>query len=154
MAKIRITGDTSEIKKSILDLSKDVKEIGKSKVAIFDKTQRDFLTKEASLHMKQLNTDMAANGKQILLNTKLQNKQGRSLKEQARTRERLLKLMQKQVGFQKEMQKIESLQAQPGKKGGIFGRMMDRVPGGGGCRGNAQTRGHWSTARSRRVRGR
>ena len=124
MAKIKIQGDTSEIKKSILDLSKDVQSIGKSKIALFDKDQKDFLSKEAGQCMSRLRKSMETNGKQILKNTKLQNEQGKSLKDQLVIRERLLKLMQKQVGFQKEMKRLEVAQTSiSGGGGGMLGKV-------------------------------
>lgn len=134
MAKIKITGDTSEIKKSLMDLSKDVKEIGKSKVAIFDKEQRDFLTKEAHNHMSKLQSEIKANQKEIALNVKLQNKQGRSLKEQVRTRERLTKLLQQQVKLQKESHQLGQAQTQiaGATQGAGGGGIMGKLKGLGG----------------------
>lgn len=132
IAKIKITGDTAEIKKSILDLSKDVQTLGKSKVAIFDKDQKDFLAKEAKGHMQDLRKEMEKNKKEIAGALKLQQKQAKSVEDEVRNRERVTKLIQRQVKLQKDMQSMQTASSSVGASGrggrGIMGKL-------GGARG-------------------
>lgn len=130
--KIKISADTSSIKKSILELSKDVKDLGKSKVAIFDKEQQKFLKDEATSHMEALKQKIDANNKSILTSTKLLNKEGRTLQDNLKTRQRISNMMKKQVEYQKEMQKLQTVIP---SKPGIMGRTkgaISGIPGIGG----------------------
>tara|TARA_R110000868_G_C10973188_1_gene771484 strand:+ start:26471 stop:28663 length:2193 start_codon:yes stop_codon:yes gene_type:complete len=135
--KIKISADTSAIKKSLMDLSKDVKELGKSKVAIFDKDQKDFLTKEASKHMKNIGKEIDNNNQRIVATTKLLNKEGRTLKQNLKTRQALTNMMKKQVGLQKEMHKLNDMKTNigGGGKGGIFGKLKGMGGKGGSMLG-------------------
>lgn len=137
MAKIKITGDVSEIKKSILDLSRDVKDLGKSKVAIFDKEQKDFLAGEAKSHMSELRKEMEKNKKEIQDALKVQKDQVKTVEDEVKHREKVTKLIQRQVSMQKELSKMEGAGAQMGLPGvgrrGMLGRIGGRM--GGGMRG-------------------
>lgn len=135
MAKIRITGDTSEIKKSILDLSKDVKNLGQSKVTIFDKEQKDFLTKEAGRAIDDLKKKMETNTKEIKNALKIQNRQHKSVEDEVRARERVTKLIQRQVKLQKEMNNIQTSASDIGGRGGLMGRLGGIFGRGGGMKG-------------------
>ncbi len=128
-AKIRIEGDNKAIRKSILEVGKDIKELGKSKVQMFDKSQRDFLKKEAVAGLLAVNKQLQDNGKQIRLNTMLQNKQGKSLQEQVMVRQRLTELMKKQVALQKNARDFEDLKSSVTitPKKGILRREMDAL---------------------------
>jgi hypothetical protein len=133
--KIKISADVSAIKKSLLDVSKEVKNLGKSKVAIFDQNQKNFLEREAKKHLSDIRQEMEKNNKKMLLATKLLNKEGRSLKEQMQTRKKMTAIIKEQVKLQKDAAKLQdvssSMAAKPGS-GGIMSRIRGMMPGGMG----------------------
>lgn len=132
--KIKISADTSAIKKSLLDLSKEVKDLGKSKVSIFDKSQKDFLSKEAKKHMKDIQGQIDKNNKSIIATTKLLNQEGRTLQQNLKTRQRLTNMMKKQVELQKDLGKLNTMSTNLGGGGGkgILGKLGGLFGKGGG----------------------
>ena len=128
MAKIKIDGDVSGLKKSILDITKDVKALGKSKIALFDKDQKDFLSKEAKSHIAGITKELDKNKKEIAGALKLQKQQTKSVAEEVRKREKVTKLVQKQVELQKELQQMQKASSTLSGSGGGMG-------GGGGFMG-------------------
>lgn len=164
--KIKISADVTAIRKSLIDVSKDVKDLGKSKVAIFDQKQKDFLEKEAKKHLVGIRAEMDANNKKILLATKLMDKEGRSLKEQLQTRKKISVLIKEQVKLQKDSAKIQDLSSnvasQPkGIMGKLSGMMPGRMGGGmgiggmlkGGALGLALGAGAFAVGRARKAYG-
>ena len=132
-SKIKITGDVTEIKKSLLGLAKDVKDLGKSKVAIFDREEKDFLSKEAHRHMANIKKAIQANTVEIKKSVAEQSKSKKTLEEEVRVREKVTKLLQKQVSLQKEMKSLQDATSDimgPGAPsgGGILGKL--KGPGG------------------------
>ena len=131
--KLKVSADTSQIKKSLMDLSKEVKDLGKSKVSIFDKSQKDFLSKEAKKHMTDIKGQIDQNNKSILATTKLLNKEGRTLQQNVKTRQRLTNMMKKQVDLQKDLNKLSTMQTNlSGGGSGISGKLGGMLGGRGG----------------------
>jgi len=126
-AHIKITGDTKEIKKSLLSLSNDVKDLGKSKVAIFDKSQKSFLETEMKRHMNDLKKQIQSNNSEIKKAVKEQNKSKKSVEGEVKARENMTKLIQKQVSLQKELNSLDMAGKTVAGGPGMMGRMGRRL---------------------------
>lgn len=161
--KIKISADVSAIRKSLLDVSKEVKHLGKSKVAIFDQSQKNFLEKEAKKHLVGIRSEIEANNKKILLATKLMDKEGRSLREQVKTRKKISSLIKEQVKLQKDAERLQTMStstaAQPkgimGRLGGMLGGVGSKLGMGsllkGGALGLALGTGAFAVGRARKA---
>jgi hypothetical protein len=159
VSKIKIDGDTSGIKKSLLDLSKDIKDLGKSKVAIFDKEQKDFLTKDAKTAMDGLKKQMEQNREEISKAIREQKKQVQTIENEVKSRQKINDLLKKQVELQKEASRIESVQGavkgpgrggMMGRVGGMLGRLNPMALAGGALLGA----GAFAVGRGRQAFGR
>ena len=87
--------------------------------------------------MKDIGNQISENNKRILATNKLLNKEGRSLKQNLKTRQALTNMMKKQVGLQKEMSKLGDLQSSLSGGGGkgLLGKMGGLLKGRGGMLG-------------------
>lgn len=122
MAQIKITSDVKEVKKSILGLSKDLKNLGQSKVALFTAEDRKFLKGELKRELSAMHGQLARNRAEIEKMLQAQKGLVKGSKEEAENR---LKLLQ---AYKTQQNLFEKAKATEARGAGAFG-------GGGGTRG-------------------
>lgn len=127
--KIKISADTKEIRKSLLELSKDVKKIGDSKVGIFSKEDRDYLKAGAKTALENIRKQMESNRKELTNALKEQSKTNKTVVEEYKARQKIHDIMKKQIALQKQMQQAQELEGFA--TGGISG-FLKRMKGGAG----------------------
>lgn len=139
--QIKISGDTSELRKSILELSKLVsKDLGKSKIELFTPDTKKFLRTEAASAMESIKKQIDA----IKVSTK-QHQQAlndvvKGSKEELRIREKILKAQQHISKLEKDRSRVSEMAeqvTQPGfmKQFGKFSGLSAILKGARGIGG-------------------
>jgi len=108
VAKIKIQGDTSDIKKSLLDLAKDVRGLGKSKVAIFDKQQTNFIKTEMGKALDDLKQKLSANKSELIKYVNEQKNAKNSVETEVASRKKIISLTKEQLRIQKQISDVKT----------------------------------------------
>lgn len=129
--KLVIDADTRKLRKSLLDISKDLKDLGKSKIAIFDKNEREYLKAGAKVALDNIRKQMQINKKELEAALKVQAKTNKSVYEEYNNRKKIHDILKKQVDLQKELGKAQDIaESAKGPATGIrgfLGRSKGRI---------------------------
>jgi hypothetical protein len=120
-ASLRISANTSEVKKSLLDLSRDVKSLGKTKISIFSESDRKFVKEELNKELSVMKTKLVENrteiGKMVVEQTKLE----KGSKEELEHRKKIIDAYRTQTKLASQANQIEKQSKSMGGFGGIGG---------------------------------
>lgn len=128
MSKLKISADTTPVKKSLLELSQEVKKIGGtgSKVSIFTEKERRFFKKELNAELGLMKTKLKDNRKEIAKLVGEAQKLERGSKEELKIRKEINQAYKTQARLGKQIGQLETSKKGLGGFGGIGGK------GGGG----------------------
>ena len=129
MSKLRVSADTSDVKKSLLDLSKDIKGLGDTKVSVFSEQDRKFIKGELNRELSLMKVKLKENKIEISKLVKEQLKMTKGSKKELDHRKKILSAYRTQTRLAKQMDQVGR---QRGSMGGIGG-----VGGGTGGSGGA-----------------
>ncbi len=127
-SSLKISANTSEVKKSLLDLGRDVKNLGKTKVSIFSADDRKFIKGELKQELSLMKAKLGENRIEIAKLVREQTKLEKGTKNELEQRKKILAAYQQQTKLAAQMDKIQKHQKDVGKFGGGAG-------GGGGVMG-------------------
>jgi len=124
--QLKITADTSDVKKSILDIGKSVKDLKGSKVAIFSAEDKKFLKGEMKKEIGLMKQKLKDNRAEISAAVKEQQKMVEGSKEELELRKKILEAYKVQAKLGRDLG-----QAQKGSKDtkNNTGGIMDSVLG-------------------------
>lgn len=128
MASIKISSDTSEAKKSILDLGKSLKSIGTSKVSIFNAEDKKFLKGELKKEMAAVGSQIKKNSEYIQALATEQSKLIKGSKDELEVRKRILETYKQQSKLGRDLSQLKNVQKDVGGSG--IGGMISKVLGG------------------------
>lgn len=117
-SQLKISADTTEVKKSILDLTKSLKDVGKSKIAIFSQEDKAFIKTELKKEMTAMKSRIKENREEIKKMVAEQRKMVDGSKEELELRKKILDSYKTQNKLGKELGQVE--------------KMSKNMPGGGG----------------------
>lgn len=120
-ANLKISANTSEAKKSLLDLSRDVKSLGKTKISIFTEADRKFIKEELNHELGLMKTKLADNRVEITKLVQEQQKLERGSKEELETRKKIIEAYRIQTKLGDQMGKLDKQSKSLGGYGGIGG---------------------------------
>lgn len=129
-SQLKISADTSEVKKSILDLSKNLKDIGKSKVALFSQEDKKFIKTELKKEMALMKSRLQENRAEIKKMIAEQKKLTEGSKEELDVRKKILDAYKTQNKLGKELGEVTKVSKGGfggGGGGGLFDKMMNVV---------------------------
>lgn len=130
-ASLKISANTSEVKKSLLDLGKDVKNLGKTKVSIFSGEDRKFIKGELKQELSLMKTKLSENRAEISKMVKAQSQLEKGSKEELANRKKILAAYQQQTKLAKQMDEVKQTQKDMGPMGGKGGgSMIGKLIGG------------------------
>lgn len=144
---IKISANTSEVKKSLLDLSRDVKAIGKSKVSIFSESDRKFVKEELNRELGLMKTKLADNRAEIAKMVAEQHKLEKGSKEELEIRKKIIESYRTQAKLANQANVVQKQSKAMGGFGGMGGE------GGGGISGIAGILGKVGTLAAGAVLG-
>jgi len=139
--QIKISGDTSELRKSILELSKLVnKDLGKSKIELFTPDTKKFLRTEASSAMESIKKQIDSIKTSTKQHQQALNEVVKGSKEELKIREKILKAQQHISKLEKDRSKVSEMAeqvTQPGfmKQFGKFSGLSAILKGAKGIGG-------------------
>lgn len=129
--QLKISADTTPVKKSLLDLSKTVKGIGNSKVKVFSEGEKRFIRTELNKEIKAMKTKMTENKQVISEMIKEHRKLKKGTEEELKMHEKIVKAMKTQSKLAKEHGKLTGMKGAKGGGGGIgMGGTLMRGLGG------------------------
>lgn len=133
MAKqLKISADTSEVRKSILDLGKTMKgELGKSNIEIFSKDTKQFLRTEAVKGAELLKGKMDKIAESVVKHQKALEKVKQGSKEELRIKEKILNATKRIAELDKDRGGLSSVAQgleDPKAPGGMRG-ILSKIPG-------------------------
>jgi len=108
LSKLKISADTTKVKKSILDLNKELKNLGKSKVSIFNAHDRKFIKNELNKELSTMKAKLTENRKEISNLVKEQAKLEKGTKEELENRKKILTAYRTQTRLAREMGQLQS----------------------------------------------
>jgi hypothetical protein len=138
-ASIKISADTSPLKKSILDVSKSIKDLKGSKVQIFSNEERKFIKTELKKEIVLMTAKLKENREEISKMVAEQKKMTKGSKEELEAREKILKAYKVQAKLAKEMGNTKAsvksgggIDSASGGMGGLLSGLMSfarMIPG-------------------------
>src|SRR6185436_4572430 len=105
--KLKISADTSEAKKSILDLGRSFKDIKASKLSIFSEDERKFLKTEFKKELGLIKNRIKENAIEIRKMVDEQQKLVEGSKEELEQRKKILDAYKIQAKLSKEMGQVQ-----------------------------------------------
>ena len=124
-ASLKISADTSPVKKSILDLSKSIKDLKGSNVSIFNASDKAFIKTELKREIGLMKNRIKENRQEITKMVKEQRLMVAGTEEELKVREQILKAYQLQAKLAKDLGDTQKAQKGANKggddKGGAFG---------------------------------
>ena len=118
---IKISANTSDVKKSLLDLSRDVKSIGKTKISIFSESDRKFVKEELNKELTLMKTKLQENRSEISKMVVEQEKLEKGSKAELEQRKKIIEAYRTQAKLASQASKIETQSKSLGGFGGIGG---------------------------------
>lgn len=118
-SQLKISADTSEVKKSLLDLSKNLKGLGSAKVSIFTEADKRFMNTELKKELTAMKTRLKENRNEIKNMIESQKELVKGSEQELEVRRKIIDAYKTQSKLGREMGDLKAL-----KKGGI--------PAGGG----------------------
>lgn len=140
--QLKIGADTSEIKKSILELSRSInKDLGKSKIELFTPETKKLLRGEAIAQAEALKRQIDAIKESTKKHAQAMQDVVKGSKEELKLKEKILKASQHIAKLSKDQSKVENLsdELKP-TKGGFMGglaKALQKIPGYGKIAGMA-----------------
>ena len=130
MAELKISANTSEVKKSLLDLSRNVKDIGTSQISIFDRQERNFIKKELNKELTTMKSRLKENQRAIKDAVDEQKKLIQGSKEEEEARKKIIEGYKTQAKLMKEMNQLKKMASPGGMNGGggLFGGLLKGGP--------------------------
>lgn len=125
-SQLKISADTGEAKKSILDLGRSLKNIGSSKVSIFSEQDRRFLKTELKKEIGNMKVKLRENREEIKKMVTEQGNLTKGSREELEARRKILDAYKTQSKLGREMGDLQSLK-KSGIGGGGAGGMMDKL---------------------------
>jgi hypothetical protein len=129
--RLRIGGDVSGVKKSILDLGKDLKNLGKTKISVFNESDRRFIKEELNKELSTMKSKLIENRGEISKLVKEQSKLEKGSQAELNHRKKVLEAMRQQTKLAHEMDRMRK----QSKDLGGFGGMGGSTGGSGGIMG-------------------
>lgn len=129
MSQLKISADTSEVKKSILDLSRNLKNIGSSKIAIFTAEDKRFMKTEMKKELDLMKQRLSSNRAEIKKMIEDQKKLVQGSKEELEVRKKILEAYQTQSKLSKEHSSVQSASKSGAGGGGILSMLTGEVGG-------------------------
>lgn len=120
-ASLKISANTSEVKKSLLDLGKDVKSLGKTKVSVFSEDDRKFIKGELKQELGLMKTKLMENRAEIAKMIKAQNTLEKGTKAELENRKKILSAYQQQTRLAQQADRIQKQTKDLGGVGGAGG---------------------------------
>jgi hypothetical protein len=127
--QMKISADTSEAKKSILDLAKSLKTIGDSKVAIFNDSDKKLLKGELRREMELMKTKLRENREEIKKMIEAQKGMIKGTQEELEIRKKILDSYKIQNRLAKEQGDLKKVDKQGFGGGGGGDGMVDKLIG-------------------------
>lgn len=121
MASIKISADTSEVKKSILSLNKSLKDLKGSKISIFNESDKKFIKTEFKKEMVLLKNKIKENREEISKLVDEQQKVVKGSKEELELRKKIIESYKVQAKLGKELGSVKSGVGNVGGKMGAVG---------------------------------
>ncbi len=135
---LKITADTSQVKKSILELNKTMKSLGQTKVSFISEAERKFFSDTFKTHIEKINKELKQKNSEIKKATEEQKKLIKGSKEEVKKQNELVKLMRERMKIQRSLSTIQGGQAMMGGASGgggllskLGGGMFSKLPGMG-----------------------
>lgn len=128
---LKISANTSEAKKSLLDLGREVKSLGKSKVSVFSETDRKFIKNELNRELGLMKTKLSENKNEISKLIREQTKLERGTKAELDARKKIIEAFKTQSRLAQQMERTQ----RQSKDLGGFGGMGGSSGGSGGVMG-------------------
>lgn len=134
--KLKIDGDTSGIKRSLLDLSKTLKSMEKSQIELMTPDTKKLIRGEAQKHFKALDTEIKNMQKSLKENVEIHKKSIKGSKEELVLKHQILDVQNKINVATRQQQQVAGIAQtlggggarSPGAGGGILNR-IGRIPG-------------------------
>lgn len=137
-ASLKISANTSEVKKSLLDLGKDIKNVGKTKISIFSDEDRKFIKSELKQELSLMKTKLSENRAEITKMIKAQGDLEKGSKAELDHRKKIISAYQQQSKLAKQMGEVQKQQKDLGGRGGMGGSSGTGIMGKiGGMLGGA-----------------
>ncbi len=126
-SQLKISADTSAVKKSILDISKSMKDLKGSKVQVFSNEDKKFLKTEMKKEIALMKSKLKENRDEITKMVEEQKKLAEGSKEELEQRKKILEAYKHQAKLAKQLGQTQKAS----KSGGT----VDQSGGGGGVSG-------------------
>lgn len=121
MSSLKISANTSEVKKSLLDLGRDVKNLGKTKVSVFSERDRQFIKGELNKELGLMKNKLGENRSEISKLVKEQQKLEKGSKAELDQRKKIISAYRTQTQLAKQIDQIQKQSKDIGGFGGIGG---------------------------------
>lgn len=118
---LKISANTSEVKKSLLDLSRDVKAVGKTKISIFSESDRKFVKEELNKELSLMKTKLQDNRAEISKMVAEQEKLEKGSKAELEQRKKIIEAYRIQAKLAGQAHTVEKQSKSLGGFGGIGG---------------------------------
>jgi hypothetical protein len=128
-ASLKISANTSEVKKSLLDLGRDVKSLGKTKISIFSDSDKKFIKGELKSELALMKTKLMENRGEISKLVKEQNKMEKGTKAELDARKKILAAYKEQTKLANQMDRVQKSQKELAGGAGSNGGMMSKIGG-------------------------
>lgn len=124
-SQLKISADTSEVKKSILDIGKSMRDLKGSKVSIFNAEDRKFIKSEMKKEITLMKARLKENREEISKMIKEQQKLTAGSKEELEIRKKILEGYKVQAKLAREMGQAQKASKGVGENsGGMMGSLM------------------------------
>lgn len=128
-SQFKISADTSEAKKSILDLSKSLSKLGESKVSIFNDEDKKLLKTELKREMDLMKQKLRQNRDEIKKMVDEQKNLVKGSKEEMELRRKIIDMYRSQNRLAKESGELKKLEKSGFGGGGAGDGMIDKLVG-------------------------
>jgi len=127
-SSLKISADTSEVKKSILDIGKSLKDLKGSKVSVFNAEDRKFIKTEMKKEIALMKVRLKENREEIAKMVSEQKKMTQGSKEELEIRKKILEGYKTQAKLAREMGQAQKASKAGGSvdqsAGGVMGSLM------------------------------
>lgn len=106
--KIKISGDVTELKKSLLDLAKTAKEIGGTQSTLINPSDKKFINDQLKKALDDSKKKIKENRIELGELLKSQNEVSKSVAKEAEARQKFIQLSEKQVALSQKIKTLES----------------------------------------------
>lgn len=124
-SQLKISADTSEVKKSILDIGKTIKDLKGSKVQVFSSEDKKFLKSEFKKEIAIMKQRLKENTAEIKRATEEQKKMVEGSKEELEMRKKILEAYKTQAKLARDLGKNQKgMKEVDTNGGGMMGKLM------------------------------